>query len=156
MMALAARRGIQTVKAVGESLPLEAQCFDGVLMTTTICFLADPERTLRECHRVLKNAGQLVVGFIPADSPWGQAYARKAAEGHPIYSAATFHTGDEVASFAASAGFDLKGACSCLLASPTSLNIVTTLRAGIAKDAGFVAMAFDKSRPREQPTRMIS
>ncbi|MHB8972705.1 MAG: class I SAM-dependent methyltransferase [Pirellulaceae bacterium] len=156
MLALAARRGIQTVKAVGESLPYESRCFDGVLMTTTLCFLADPERTLRECHRVLKDAGQLVVSFIPADSLWGQSYARKATEGHPIYSAATFYTCDEVASFAARAGFELKGACSCLLAPPDSLDIVAPTRQGIVKDAGFVAMAFDKSRPREQPTRTIA
>lgn len=149
MRAVAERRGIHTVDAVGESLPYADRTFDGVLMTTTACFLADPAKALRECHRVLQDAGRLVVGLIPADSPWGRLYARKAAEGHPIYSAATFHTSAEVIGLAAGAGFDFQEAWSCLLAAPESLGDAEQPQKGIVPGAGFVAMAFTKqTEPR--------
>ena len=151
MRALAERRGVQTAEGTGECLPYADRTFDGVLMTTTLCFLADPEKVLRECHRVLKDVGRLVVGLIPADSPWGRLYARKAAEGHPIYSAATFHTSDEVIGLAAGAGFDLMEACSCLLAPPKSLGDAEQPHKGIVPGAGFVAMAFTKCRTAERP-----
>ena len=105
MLAMARQRGIQTVHAAGECLPYAQECFDGVLMATTLCFLADPARAFHECCRVLKDSGRLVVGLIPANSSWGRLYARKAAGGHPVYSAATFHTCAEVVSLAAAAGF---------------------------------------------------
>lgn len=144
MRVLAERRGIHTVDAVGEGLPYADRTFDGLLMTTTLCFLADPAIVLRECQRVLKDAGRLVVGLIPADSSWGRLYARKAAEGHPIYSAATFHTSDQVIGLAADAGFGFQEAWSCLLASPESFGDSEQPHKGIVPGAGFVAVAFTK------------
>jgi len=151
MRALAERRGVHTVDAVGECLPYRDQTFDGVIITTTLCFLADPERSLQECHRILKVSGRLVVGLIPADSSWGRLYARKAAEGHPIYSSATFHTSNEVIGLAAGAGFDLLEACSCLLTPPESIGGEEQPHEGIIPGAGFVAMAFTKCCPAERP-----
>lgn len=149
MRDLAERRGIHTLDAVGERLPYADRTFDGILMTTTLCFLADPAKVLRECHRVLQNDGRLVVGLIPADSPWGRLYARKATEGHPIYSAATFHTSDELIDLAAGAGFDFQEAWSCLLAPPESLGDAEQPHKGIVPGAGFVAMALTKqTEPR--------
>lgn len=146
MRALAEQHGVRTTKGVGECLPYPAQSFDGVLITTTLCFLNDPAQAIHECRRVLKDTGRLVVGVIPADSPWGRLYARKAAEGHRIYSAATFHTPDDVISMAADGGFDLQGASSCLLTPPDALNETQQPQAGIVPEAGFVAMAFTRSR----------
>lgn len=144
MLALASQRGIRTIRAVGECLPFENQCFDGILMTTTFCFLADPRRALQECHRVLDDRGRLVVGLIPANSPWGRQYARKAKEGHPFYSVATFRSCDEVMSLAADAGFAFEAAFSCLLAPPDALDAKASASEGIRDNAGFVAMAFAK------------
>ena len=67
-----------------------------------------------------------------------------------------FHTCDEVVRLAVGVGFDLNGAMSCLLAPPDSVDIEAKPRQGIIKDAGFVAMAFDKSCPREQPRRTVA
>jgi ubiquinone/menaquinone biosynthesis C-methylase UbiE len=145
MRAMAEQRGIRTVDAVGECLPYADRSFDGVLITTTLCFLADPAKSFEECHRVLKDACRLVVGLIPADSPWGRLYAGKAAEGHPIYSAATFHTSDEVIALATGASFDLQEAWSCLLSPPECLNSAEQPEEGIVPGAGFVAMSFTKA-----------
>lgn len=146
MRALAEGRGVKTVNGVGEHLPYARGSFDGLLMTTTLCFLDEPETTLQECHRVLKDSGRLVAGLIPAGSSWGRHYVRKAAEGHPIYSAATFHAPAEVIGLASVAGFSLQAACSCLLTPPESVCGVERPHEGIVPEAGFVALAFLKSR----------
>jgi ubiquinone/menaquinone biosynthesis C-methylase UbiE len=77
MLGLAAARGIRGVAGRGESLPYLDSCFDGVLLIATICFLDDPARALSECARVLRKDGALIVGMVPADSPWGKFYRRK-------------------------------------------------------------------------------
>lgn len=154
MRALAELRGIHTINGRGECLPYPGRMFDGVLMTTTLCFLADPGKSFQECCRVLKETGRLIVGLIPADGPWGQLHARKAAEGHPIYSRATFYRPDEVVSLAVRSGFRLHDACSCLLSPPESLVGAEQPHAGIVPGAGFVAMVFtvsaEYSRRREE------
>ncbi len=144
MLALASQRGIRTIRAEGECLPFENQCFDGILMATTLCFLADPRRVLQECCRVLDDRGRLAVGLIPANSPWGRQYARKAEKGHPFYSVATFRSCDEVISLAAGVGFVLEAAFSCLLAPPDALDAAASGSEGVCDNAGFVAMAFAK------------
>ena len=144
--ALAEGRGVKTANAVGERLPYADETFDGLLMTTTLCFLADPETSLRESHRVLRNTGCLVVGVIPEGSSWWRHYACKVAEGHPIYSAATFHTPDEVIGLASGVGFSFQTGCSCLLTPPESLCGAEQPHEGTAPEAGFVAMGFTKGR----------
>lgn len=150
MRAMAERRGICAVDAVGECLPYADRSFDGVVMTTTLCFLADPAKSFKECHRVLKEAGRLVVGLIPADSAWGRLYALKAAQGHPIYSAATFHTPEEVIDLGSGSGFDLHEAWSCLLTPPESLGGAEQPKEGIVPEAGFVVMSFTKAGGTKQ------
>jgi SAM-dependent methyltransferase len=144
MRAMAVRRGIRAVDAVGESLPYPDRTFDGALMTTTLCFLSDPGKSFGECHRVLKDAGRFVIGLIPADSPWGRRYARKSADGHPIYSAATFHSPEDVLRLARGSGFEFQEAWSCLLTPPEALTAEGPPRRGIVPDAGFVTMEFMK------------
>ncbi len=156
MRALAEQRGVRTTEGVGERLPYPPQSFDGVLITTTLCFLSDPAQALHECRRVLKDTGRLVVGLIPADGPWGRLYASKAAEDHPIYSAATYHTPDNVISLAAEAGFTFREARSCLLSPPNTLHRAEQPHAGIVPEAGFVAIAFTTSREAEPLTRGAS
>jgi len=149
MRALAEQRGVRTTEGVGERLPYPTQSLDGVLITTTLCFLNDPAQAIHECRRVLKDTGRLVVGVIPAGSPWGRLYARKAAEGHRIYSAATFRTPDEVISLATNAGFGLLEACSCLLTPPDTINRAERPHGGVVPVAGFVALAFGKMQRDE-------
>jgi SAM-dependent methyltransferase len=145
MLALASARGLSVTEGVGEALPYAAGIFGGVLMVTTICFLAQPEKVFAEAIRVLRPGGYLVVGLIPADSPWGEEYARRGREGHPVYSRAHFHTAGEVISTAEAAGLQFKAARSCLLAPPGTPLEDERARPGILPIAGFVAMAFQRS-----------
>lgn len=142
MLVLAQQRGIRTVNAVGECIPYADQTFDGILMTTALCFMADPAKALAECHRVLKDTGRVVVGLIPADSSWGRLYARKAAAGHPIYTAATFRTVEDVVALAVDAGFEILEAWSCLMGSPDSTDSAEQPQKGIVPEASFMVLSF--------------
>ena len=43
-------------------------------MVTTICFVDDIYKSFREVHRVLKDDGLSVIGFVDKDSPIGRSY----------------------------------------------------------------------------------
>jgi SAM-dependent methyltransferase len=142
MLEIAAARGIRVCVGVGEALPYADEAFGGVLLVTTLCFLAQPEAVFTEAARVLRPGGYLVIGFIPADSPWGKEYARKGREGHPIYRDARFYESAAVLAMARTAGFHLEAARSALLAPPSASLVDQRVREGILPGAGFVAVAF--------------
>jgi SAM-dependent methyltransferase len=107
----------------------------------TLCFVSDPRLAMVEARRVLKPGGQLVIGMIPADSPWGQLYAEKGRQGHPFYSTAHFHTAGDVISLAENSGFAFLRACSCLLSASNSPQ-TGAINHGITEGAGFVCVGF--------------
>ncbi len=148
VLEIAAGRGIRTQLGRGEDLPYPDDSLDGVLMVVTICFLADPLKALKECRRVLQDDGRLILGLVPADSAWGELYARKAREGHRFYSAAKFYTCDQVVKLAADAGLTFDGARSCLFTPPGEPIGTSSIRAGIVTGAGFVAARFARLRPQ--------
>ena len=47
-------------EGVGEAIPFEAESFDTVICTFTLCSVADPARTLSELRRILRPGGQLL------------------------------------------------------------------------------------------------
>ena len=142
MLAIAARHNIHAVRGTGEHLPYRAGIFDGVLMVTTVCFLADPMRTMLECRRVLRHtAGRLVLGIVPAESNWGRLYRTRGDKGHPLYSNATFYTCEQVIRICTDAEFFLEMAISSLF-TPPGEEPVTGLADGINERAGFVAIRF--------------
>lgn len=141
MLIIAARRGIKTVVGTGEHLPCESRSLDGLLMVATLCFAEDAARVLRECYRVLRPRGTLLVGHIPADGPWGQSYLKKAETGHPLYSRAQFTTVNELIRLASMAGFTLQAAASTLFWPPGSTSHhPPRVERGLTPGAGFAAL----------------
>lgn len=118
MLKYAARRGIQTHRGIAENLPFPDGAFDDVLMVLTLCFVENAGEALRECWRVLCPGGTLLLGVVPADSSWGREYARKAADGHPIYAHAHFHTLSDMAALTEKAGFVLSDSAGALFWKP--------------------------------------
>ena len=118
MVKLAQGRGIDAQVAYGESLPCPASTFDGVLMVCTICFVENAAKVLKECARVLKPDGHLLIGFLPTDSIWGQFHSLRGKTGHDYYGSAKFFTQAELEALAADAGLGLKLATGCELPPP--------------------------------------
>jgi len=140
----AAKRGIRVKRGKAEKLPYKSNSFGITLLVVTICFLDDPAKALKECLRVLRKDGQLIIGLVPRNSSWGKAYTRKGAKGHPFYSAATFYTTQQVIRLAEQAGFVLNRATSCLFEHPDKkVKRYALPREGLTKGAGFVGMRFE-------------
>ena len=51
---------VDWMRGVGEALPLADASVDTVVLTWTLCSVADPTRSLAELRRVLKSAGRLL------------------------------------------------------------------------------------------------
>jgi ubiquinone/menaquinone biosynthesis C-methylase UbiE len=150
MLNIARRRGVSVQVGYAEQLPFRDCLFDGVLMVLTLCFVEAPAWTFLECTRILRDKGRLIVGTIPADSPWGRAYKKKGAEGHPVYSHARFRTITETIRYALQANFKLRKSCSALLGEPDSQPTgFSRIEPGIVTGAGFVGLLFESHRSGE-------
>jgi len=53
------------------ALPFADGTFDTIIMNDSMEHVAEPERVLAECHRVLKSDGRLFVNFCPYHHPYG-------------------------------------------------------------------------------------
>lgn len=137
---LAEKRGVRVTRAVGEALPYAGQSMQTVLMLFTFCFLADPLQVLRECRRVLKPEGHLVLGLIAADSPWGRMLRKKKKDGHPFYLQARFYEPDQVEQCLQGSGFNVVEKRSSLMQKPGALREMEHSRAGLVSQAGFLVL----------------
>ena len=104
MRRLALSRGITVCGGQGELLPFSSNAFDAVLMVTTVCFLDDPLKTLREIRRVLCWQGAVVIGFIDKESELGREYTQKKSE-NPFYRSARFFSTCQIIELLLSARF---------------------------------------------------
>ena len=144
MAVKAGRRGVRVCVGRAEELPFPERVYDGVIMALTLCFLENPEKALRECARILRGNGKLVLGTVPADSPWGRTYIRKGNEGHPVYGHAHFLTTKETVHLFEKMGFELRRGWSALFWAPdTPASGGSRVEPGIASEAGFVGLLFD-------------
>ncbi len=148
MLEKAAKRKIEVIKARAENLPFPSDFFGGVAIIVTLCFLDDPQTTLKECLRVLKNDGRVILGIVPRNSSWGKFYLEKKKEGHPFYSVAHFYTSQETILLAERAGFTLESVFSTLFEEPKECeNIkIYSPSSNLIENAGFVCIRFKKSK----------
>jgi len=105
MIELAARNGARVAQGVAEYLPVQNQQFDFVLMVTTICFLDDIRKALREVYRILKPEGFIVIGFVDKESTVGKLYWKNRSKS-VFYRDATFFSVAEVTEHLIQTGFD--------------------------------------------------
>ncbi len=97
-------RGVLTVQAKAEALPFKSSSFDFVLFITTICFLKQPLKAFKEAHRILKEKGRVIIGFINRESPLGKKYEKKKQKS-PFYAEARFYAPYEIQKIFQETGF---------------------------------------------------
>ena len=142
MLCLAKEKGLKVVCGLAERLPFRDQSLGSLLFLFTFCFLEHPEQALEEAHRVLRREGQLVIGFINRDSPWGQWYQEKAASGHPLYRLARFRNFSEIKELAEEKGFRWLKGVSTLRQLPQETPRVEEPKDGVVEGAGFIVCLF--------------
>ncbi|RPJ08887.1 MAG: class I SAM-dependent methyltransferase [Spirochaetaceae bacterium] len=101
---LATSRGIDVTVGVAEKTPFPDNSFDFALLVTTICFLDDTKKAFGEVHRILKDSGSVIVGFVDKDSPLGRQYLKNKNKSD-FYREATFFSYEEVVQALVKAGF---------------------------------------------------
>ena len=104
MADISRKQGIKVYDGVAEKLPLANKTFDFVLFVTTICFVDDLTKSLKETHRVLKNDGFILIGFVDKESELGKQYQLKRGKSK-FYRDATFYSTEEVLDYLKNAGF---------------------------------------------------
>ncbi|MDI3475697.1 MAG: hypothetical protein PWQ79_916 [Thermococcaceae archaeon] len=104
MAEIARKRGIEVIEGTAESLPFEDNSMDYLLMVTTICFVDDPEKALKEAYRVLKPGGALIIGFVDRNSPIGKFYEEHKDES-VFYKEARFFSTEELLELLKKVGF---------------------------------------------------
>lgn len=131
-------RGIAVKDGVAEELPYPDERFDAVLMTTTLCYLDNPEAAFREALRVLRPGGAFVVGFIDRDGPLGLRYEEKRGES-AFYEPTQFHTAREVIRLLEGTGFEDIRAWQTLFTDPETMTKPDPVREGHG-EGGFMVL----------------
>lgn len=149
LLEMARKRGINAEKASGEKLPFSNRIFGGVFILFTLCFVKDPTLVLSEAKRVLRNDGGLILGIINRESPWGELYARKKAEGHPIYRHARFFIIDEVSSMLEKSAMRVEAYSSTLRQPPSETPYKEPVHDELVEGAGFLCILARKRNERD-------
>jgi len=105
MIKMARRRGVESIAAFGENIPLRDKSVGTVLMVVTLCFLDNPSKVIQEVKRILKDGGSFIVCIVPRESFWGRLYIRLSISGHPFYKVARFYSIKDVLTLLMNAGF---------------------------------------------------
>src|SRR4030042_3588500 len=140
LLEMAKKRGIKVEKAKGERLPLKDESFGAVFILFTICFVENPEMVLFEAQRVLKIGGRLIVGIINRESPWGQLYLKKKANGHPLYGLATFYNIFEVLKMIEKTGMAVEAYSPTVCQHPSETPYKEPVQNELIENAGFVCI----------------
>ena len=142
---LALQRGIKCCQGVGEELPVKDAAIGTVYLLFTLCFGRNPQKIIAESGRVLMTGGHLVIGMIPAASPWGVNLAAKKKAGSIFYEYANFYTVETVKQWLAQADMSIVEWRSTLYQSPGQVKQQEEPVDVLDEQAGFVVIAARKS-----------
>jgi SAM-dependent methyltransferase len=144
LIEMARRRGISAFLGRGEQGLFDEESFGTAFLIVTLCFLDSPLDVLKEAHRILIPGGKIVLGLVLKDSPWGQFYQAKKAQGHRFYKFATFYTYEETLKLLEQAGFSMEKIVSTLFQQPGKVEHVEEPKEGYFPDAGFTIIVAGK------------
>ena len=146
LVEMARRRGVTAFLGRGEQVLFEEESFGTVFLIVTLCFLESPLDVLKEASRILIPGGKIVLGLVLKESPWGQFYQVKKAQGHRFYNFATFYTYDEALKLLEQADFSIETVVSTLFQQPGKVEHVEEPAGGYSPNAGFTIAVAGKRR----------
>jgi SAM-dependent methyltransferase len=138
---LARQRNITCCQGFGEELPIKDCVVGTVYLLCTLCFAFNPVKMVAESSRILHHGGYLVIGMVPARSPWGKHLAAKKDAGHIFYEHANFYTIEAVSQWLARANMRVVAHRSTLYQNPGETEYEEPPRDILDEGAGFVVMA---------------
>jgi SAM-dependent methyltransferase len=144
LVKMARKRGINAYVGRGEQRLFDEESFGAVFLIVTMCFLDSPLGVLKEANRILTPDGKIVLGLVLRESPWGQFYQQKKAEGHRFYKYATLYSYDEVVKLLVQAGFVTEQIISTLFQKPEGVQHIEDPKEGYFPDAGFTIIVAGK------------
>jgi len=144
LVKMAIKRGINAFDNRGEQRFFDKESFGTVFLIVTLCFLESPLAVLKEANHILTPDGKIVLGLVLKESPWGQFYQQKKAEGHRFYRYANFYSCDEVVKLLAQTGFVTEKIVSTLFQKPENMQHVEEPKEGYFPDAGFTIIMAGK------------
>lgn len=148
LLEMAIKRGVKGERAFGEKLPFPDNIFGGVFILFTLCFIKEPGMVIAEARRILKNGGGLILGIINRESPWGNLYQAKKAEGHPLYRHARFFSMSEVETVLHASGMKVDACSSTLCQRPSDSPHEEAVHDRFVDGAGFVGIRASKLTPQ--------
>lgn len=136
----AEQKGLKVLDAVAEKLPYPDASLKGAVMITSICFVDDIYQSFKEVHRILKNNGFLVLGFVDKDSPVGKEYL-KYKEQSMFYKEATFFGTEELFEVLKHAGFRIEETWQTLFGKVDEVKEIQAVTEGFGKGSFVVIKA---------------
>ena len=125
----AKKRGIRVMDAVAENLPYDDKSKDVVLMVTTICFVNDIYKSYQEAHRVLKDGGHFIIGYVDKNSPIGRFYLEQ-KDKNVFYKEAIFFGTEELYEILKKTGFIINNTYQTVFGKIEEINEVQNVLVG--------------------------
>lgn len=142
----AIERGITTINAYAENLPISDEVYDFVLMVTVDCFFNHPSHAFREAYRILTKEGFLIVAFIDKNTSLGQIYEGKKAS-NVFYKNARFHSATEIEELLKIAHFEIVDRRQTVF---NLENIIQEIKPGVGEGVFAIIKAMKKhTNPKE-------
>ncbi len=138
MLALAKERGVDIRTGVGEDLPFKDNEFDYLLMVITLSFVQNPKKVIRECRRVLRRSGRIIIGIVDKDSFLGRYYKTK--RDSIFYRSANLFNVNEVVGLLRDAKFKKLSFHQTLFRLPNEVGSIEEIKEGFG-EGGFVVIA---------------
>jgi ubiquinone/menaquinone biosynthesis C-methylase UbiE len=104
MMVYARKRGLNVVQGVAEKLPYPDSSYDFAAFITSICFVSDPGRAVREAFRIIKTGGEIIIAIIDKETTFGK-FLESGKRKSRFYKGANFFSVPGIISLIENAGF---------------------------------------------------
>jgi len=108
-------------------------------MVTTICFVDDPRKAIREMRRVVRKGGLLVLAFVDRASPLGAQY-EAFKEQNVFYKDATFYSVDDILQMLKAEGLEVETITQTVFGPLDAIHHVQPYKKGYS-EGGFVVVS---------------